>query len=311
MALSRILLGPLSHRLSPAGRGILRVGLVVFALALLALGAGFARLELRILRAGAPPPTDVFVLPAPDAARLIAARYTEAAADAVWTRMLVYYGEQFTRRNQPKNLHAYMDALTSLDPYFRSPYAWGGYAVVFADPSGVPRADDMEYSFQLLRLGIARFPDDAELMGILGYNLFYELPRWIQDPDTILRSKVEGAEYLRRQAAIGGGPPWLALSAATALQDLNFDDLAARHLEESAQTVDDPVVRSQILFRLARLRANIDTESIRLATDTLLGIAKRETPYLPPSMFLLLSSPEAQARMAVGLTPEPFVEDSR
>ena len=286
----------------------LRVLAVFSALVFVVLGAAWARLELRILNAGSPPRTEVFVLPVADASRLLAARYTEAVADLLWTRTLVYHGEHFTKHLEPIYLHQYMDALINLDPYFRAAYAWGGYAIVFAHYSGIPQADDLLYTANLLRQGLRRFPDDAELHGILGYDLFYELPQWIKDPDLVARSRVEGAEHLRREAALGGGPPWLVLSAATALEKANLDDLAVRHLEESVQGVDDPDLRRLIFARLARLRASIDTESIRRAIDALVGTAAERIPYLSPGVFLLLSSSEAQARLAAGLTAAPFVE---
>jgi hypothetical protein len=289
-------------------RRTLRVLAVLAALVFLVLAAAWARLELRILNAGSPPRAEVFVLPVPAASRLLAAGYTEAVADFLWTRTLVYHGEHFTKHLDPTYLHAYMDALINLDPYFRSAYAWGGYAIVFAHYSGIPQPEDLLYTANLLRQGLRRFPDDAELHGILGYDLFYELPQWIKDPDLVARSKIEGAEHLRLEAVLGGGPPWLVLSAATALEQVNLDDLAARHLEESVQTVDDPDLRRLILQRLARLRANIDTESIRLAIDALVGTAAERFPYLSPGVYLLLSSSEAQAHLAVGLRAPPFVE---
>jgi hypothetical protein len=223
--------------------------------------------------------------------------------------MLVYYGERTARRRDPQYLHAYAEALVTLDPQFRAPYVWAGFAVPFASPTGVPRPVDVEYAVRLMRLGLARFPDDAELYGSLGYDLYYELPRWISDPQAVLRAKVEGAECLRRQAALGGGPPWLALAAATAFEQLNLDDLAARHLEGAVYGVGDDDLRARILERLALLRAHADVEQVRRAALTLTGVAAERMPYLPEMMFLLLSSAGAQARMAEGLVPGPFVED--
>jgi hypothetical protein len=277
---------------------------IAAALFFLALAAGWARFFVRGQLAGAPRASGVFLMPAPAAARLLTAKYTEAAADVVWTQTLVYHGGQFEKQLEPRYLHAYVDALTTLDPYFRAPYNWGGFAITFAHFSGVPQPADVLFAVDLLRGGLARFPDDAELNGTLGYILYYELPRWIDDPEVVLRSKVEGAEYLRKQARLGGGPPWMALSAATALEKLNLDDLAAQLLEESALSVGDPTVRPLIMARLARLRADADIELLRQAVDTLAGTAMREAPYLPLIPFLLLSSPQAQARMAEGLVPD-------
>jgi len=295
--------------LSPPARRVLRRIALLAALFFLGLASAWARLELRLRIAGAPPPSDVFVLPAPGAARMLAAGFTEAAADAVWARSLVYHGEKFAKKLDPKNLHAYLDALTTLDPMFRSPYAWSGYAVPFAHWSGVPQPADLDYAVRLLRLGLDRFPNDPELHGILGYQLYYELPRWVKDPEVVLRARVEGAEHLRRQAQLGGGPPWLVLSAATALEKLNLDDLAARHLEQSAYAIDDPDLRAQVLARLARLRSSADVEATRVAAETLLGVVRDRLPWLTANQVLLLSDPESQARMAAGLNPEPFLED--
>lgn len=293
-------------RLSHPARLALAGLLLAFTLGMLALGVAAARLELRILSAGSPPPGGVFLLPRPAAARAIAAGYTEAAADLVWTKLLVYFGEQTSQRRDPKHMAAYADSIISLDPMFRNAYVWFGFAIPLSTNNWVNPAN-VETGIRLLRAGVQRFPDDAELHGALGYNLFNELPRWIDDPDAIVRARVEGAEHLRRQAALGTGPAWLALSAATALQEINLDDLAARHLEESAQTVDDPILRERILARLSVLRSNVDTDAIRRATAALEGTARERLPCLPPSMFLLLCPPETQARLAAGLGAPPFV----
>ena len=261
-----------------------------------------ARLELHVLRAGAPPPADTFVLPAPAAVRTPAAGYTEAAADVVWTRMLLYYGAQTSQRRDPKFIAAYAEAIGSLDPYFRAPYAWAGHAIPLAT-TGFINPDNVETGIRFLRAGVARFPDDAELHGMLGYNLFYELPRWIDDDERIVRARLEGAEQLRREAALGGGAPWMALSATRALEQVNLDDLAARHLEESAWATDDPQIRQRILLRLATLRSNVDVQGIERAAATLERAWKERFPYLPQDIFLLLSTPAEQARMNNGLLP--------
>ncbi|MBI5500191.1 MAG: hypothetical protein HY907_08100 [Deltaproteobacteria bacterium] len=290
--------------LSPPARRVLAAVAVVAALFFLALGAAWSRFFVRGQLAGAPTAAGVFLLPQPRATRLLASKYTEAVADAIWTRVLVYHGEHFARRLVPHDLHAYMDALTALDPYFRAPYSWGGFAVTFAHYSGVPQPRDILYAVELLRRGVARFPDDGELHGTLGYLLYYELPRWVRDPETVLRAKIEGAEQLRLQADLGAGPDWMVLSAATALEKINLDELAAGLLERAALTVGDPNVRAQVLGRLARLRQDVDTERLRHAADTLAGMALRELPYVTSNQYLLLSSPRDRARMAEGLLPE-------
>jgi hypothetical protein len=306
--------GDLPARPAPAPPSARRRVAAAFAAGLLLLGlaasaAGLARGRLVRALADGPPPADSFLLPAPAAARFLSARFTEAAADFIWTRILVYYGERHVARREPRHLHDYLDAMVGLDPYFRTPYTWGGYAVPFASHTGAPTPEAMAFAVRLLRLGLARFPDDPELHGILGYDLYYELPRWVHDPETVLRARVEGAEHIRRQAALGGGPDWIGLSAASALEDLNLSDLAARHLEESAWASADPEIRRQILIRLARLRADFDVEAVRRGTEALFGAARERMPYVSPGFFLLLQPPLDAARMDQGLPPRPWIED--
>jgi len=292
-------------RLSPWPRLVVTAAITVTAVCVLALLGGLARLELRVARAGSPPPSDTFVLPSPGASRMLAAGYTEAVADIVWTRLLVYYGSQTSQKRDPEFMSSYVEAITSLDPFFRAPYAWAGYAIPLAT-TGWINPENVEAGIRFLRAGVARFPDDSDLHGMLGYNLFYELPRWIDDDRRVLRAKVEGAEHLRAEAALGGGAPWMALAATRALEQVNLDDVAARHLEESAYATDDPVLRRRILVRLAQLRSNADVGSIERAAATVEKLWKERMPCLTPGMFLLLNSPEAQAQMSEGLVPPPL-----
>ena len=293
---------PPALRLSLPARRIALGVLAVGSLGIVAVLGLLARLELHVARSGAPPPADTFVLPSPAAVRALAAGYTEAAADVVWTRMLVYYGSQTAQRRDPKFMAAYADAIASLDPYFGAPYAWAGHAIPLAT-TGFINPDNVETGIRFLRAGVARFPDDPELHGMLGYNLFYELPRWIDDDERIVRARLQGAEQLRIEAALGGGAPWMVFSATRALEKVNLDDLAARHLEESAWATDDPQLRQRILARLAELRSNVDVQGIEGAAATLGRAWKERFPYLPQDMFLLLSTPEEQAQMSNALPP--------
>jgi hypothetical protein len=297
---------PLEGRLSPPSRRVLAAAIVAVGLFATVVAGFLARLELRVACSEALPSAGSFVLPAPDAARLIASRYTEVVADIVWTRMLVYYGAQTGMSRDPKYMSAYAEAVTSLDPYFRAPYAWAGYAIPLATNNWIS-PDNVESGIRFLRAGVARFPDDADLHGMLGYNLFYELPRWINDDARIVRARIEGAEHLRAEAALGGGAPWMALAATRAMEEVNLNDLAARHLEESAYATDDPELRQRILNRLAQFRADADVKGIARAANTLDHYWRERTPFLTDGMLLLLSSPEAQARMAEGLVPPRFL----
>ncbi len=291
-----------SLRISPSLSRCLAWIFCVWLAAMLMLGAGFARLQIRILAAPSPPRLDTLVLPTPGGGRLLAAGYTQAAADALWSRLLIYWGESILVRSDPKFMAAYLDAVTALDPQFRSPYAWAGHALPL---STVGRIDpvNIEAAVRLLRAGLARFPGDAELHGILGYNLFYELPRWITDSERIARAKMEGAEHLRAQANLGGGPEWLSLSAVWALRDIGLDDVAARHLEEAAFATEDPELRKRILWRLAGLRADADIQAIETAAVTLDAVRRHRAPYLSPGLFLLSVPADDAARMAEGLAP--------
>ena len=275
----------------------------------LVLAAAKARFELRILRVEMPRPTAAFVVPEPGAARLIAAKYDEAAADVVWTRLLVYYGAETLATRDPEFAASYVRSITSLDPMFRAPYAWSGYAIPLGTTNYVS-AENVEAAIRILRNAVFRFPYDAELHGMLGYNLFNELPRWITDGDRILRAKMEGAQHLAAQASLSHTVDWTTLAAAAALRDVNMDDLAAKQLEDAAFTTDDPVLRERILWRLSQLQAGTDMEAISRATATLEAFQKIRAPGVPESLFLLLSPRDAGDAMSRGDVPPPWPEDA-
>src|SRR5262245_7974242 len=102
--------------------------------AALALSVGLAALEhgsaLALRSAQSEIDAHVF-LPAPRAARILSLGYTELAADLVWMRALIYYGDGLVHQTGMPDVELLVRLINTLDPRFHKPYLWGAYATTF------------------------------------------------------------------------------------------------------------------------------------------------------------------------------------
>src|SRR5690606_36908356 len=61
---------------------------------------------------------DIYYLPPPAALRYVSLGWDEAAADLVWLRALVYFGDELIHEGQVRHVFDYTEAMLALDPRF-------------------------------------------------------------------------------------------------------------------------------------------------------------------------------------------------
>ena len=230
---------------------------------------------------------DVYYLPPTGWLQLFSLGYREAAADLIWMRSLVYFGEELSHRGPVENLYRYADAMLALDPYFLKVYLWVASCAVYR--SGNITVKDAKRAIGYLERGVELFPDDGELAWTLGANYLYELQPMLppKSPERI-EARRKGIEHLSVAVRRGAGPAWLVLSTATELGKLGQREQEIAHLEEVFGQVSDPELKQQIALRLEKLRSATFVEAFKRTYEALENEQRDTFPYIDRELFVQL-----------------------
>lgn len=229
---------------------------------------------------------DVYYLPPPDALPWVSLGWDRALADLLWTRALVYFGDEMVHGGAVAHVFDYADAMLRLDPDFRAVYDWVATAGLYR-PQDVSQADALQ-TIEILRRGRERFPDDGELAWKLGAALAFEIPSLIDDPGERSAYRAEAAEHLIDAARLGAGPEWLALTNAAILERIGRAQAAADHLEEMYAMSTDERTRAELAGAIAQLRSAAHAEALVEANREEEERRARELPYLSPDLYFLV-----------------------
>ncbi len=233
---------------------------------------------------------DEATIPSPLSARLLALGHTEWVADILWTRALLYFGDSIATRSGQRYLQRYADAIEDIDPPFRQAYLWAATVSIY---NGRPiHRESVLTAIHNLERGLRVFPDDAEMIHQLGFDLFFEFPRFAENDAERLAFRRRGAEYLRRAAALGYGPPWMALAAGEALLRTGLTDRAVEHLRDLYLRTDDPVIRARIQTQIEIIARERGTEDPFLDAIHAFDAERRGSfPYVSSALYLFVGPP--------------------
>ena len=104
---------------------------------------------------------DVYYLPADNrVTRLLTVGYTEAGADLLWMKALLYYTENLGSRGEAQYALNYAEALVALDPDFAEAYHWAGMLPFYLSVESTPEVRRRGTEF-LIR-GAERMPAPAQ-----------------------------------------------------------------------------------------------------------------------------------------------------
>lgn len=205
-----------------AGRGA-RAGAV--AAAVMAAGMALAHWSQRaadLRRFGNDEP-ESWVQPEGAALRVAVMGHRTLAADVVWVRALLYFADSLDHPSEVKRQwqRASLEAITLLDPGWRTPYFYGG--------SFLRLLGDMDGSDLILKRGMAWLPGDAYFPFAVGMNAYL----YREDPET-------AARYVAFAAEVPGAPDWYRSAAAGLLEGHGQRRAALRYLDEQLALADRP-----------------------------------------------------------------------
>lgn len=231
---------------------------------------------------------DTAQIPTPTVARIASLGHVEWLADVLWINGLLYYGESITARNPGRYVERYASVMLTLDPRFRQAYLWAAVALVLR--AGEVPVEDVRRAADHLAAALRIFPEDGELHWQRAAVLAFELsPRLPRDSAERRRVRAAAAEHLRLASALGAGPEFVSLTAATFLTEAGRYDEAIETLRDGLVRVENPEFRAHIQDRLAGLLRTHPGDDRGVAETQAIEVARRrEYPYLPTQLYLFV-----------------------
>ncbi len=232
----------------------------------------------------------VFYVPPPTLLKLLSFGQREALADLLWSRALIYLGEESIRNLSADHIFDYGRAVVALDPYFARAYRV--FAINAQSRPGLNEAETLariRASIAFLEEGVKVLPDDGELAWDTGSLYAHTLaPRLGHDEKAYWEAKRRGVEHMQAATLRGFGPPWAGVANASALIRLGQTELAIVHLQEIYAITSDPDVKAEIEATLAQLRSQAFIEGLKQVSLELSKNHLRDFPYASETMYLLL-----------------------
>lgn len=180
-----------------------------------------------------------FIAPPPMIERMTFG-YGEVMADLLWIRAVqdFDYCDQQVGENVCRNnswLYLMLDAITTLSPKFRVPYAAGALAltVIITDIDGATKIFDK---------GVKAFPNDWPILYRAAYHYMYEV-----------KDNKRAAELLI-QAGKNGAPPWVFTLAGRLYSDAGNLELAESVLQDMINTEQDPVLIKRLQDKIQSMK---------------------------------------------------------
>ena len=212
--------------------------LLLLCALLVAMGAAFAHRAHRAadaVRFGRDDP-ESWVHPDGRALRVAALGQHLLVADVVWVRALLYFAETLDRPSDVKRewQRASLDAVSTLDPRWRTPYFYGG--------SFLRLLGDIDASDALLERGMRWLPSDPYFPFAVGMNAFL-----------YRHDAARAAQFVGRAAALPGAPDWYRNAAAGILDRSGQRRVALRYLHEQMEAEQRPAAREVLLGKQRQL----------------------------------------------------------
>lgn len=211
--------------------------------------------------------------------------YREALADLIWIRTVIFAGDRIGATNY-KWIMEYLEAIYTLSPEFRRPYAWGGVSFIYSGEN-VDRAM-VDRAIALYERGLAHFPEDHELLFAAGMLLTRDmqtLPGYTEQERAAAMD--EGTSLIRKAAAFGA-PPLVRELAATLVSEGGADQLEIQFLESQLLQAEDPGHRRLLKRKLEAAIGEAGFESIERLRDRFETERMAKRPYVPPDLYVLI-----------------------
>lgn len=217
-----------------------------------ALGLSVSRSRLRPAFDAMGEAEDVTALPSPDQLKLFSLGYDAAVADYLFATTLVRAGRSFKGKRLFEHLDQYLNAIVSLDPYFRDVYLFADSLLTLNTVRSPP--ENYRQARDLLERGLERFPNDAELWLSAGQFILYLAPPWMSDKEDPREWRARGASIIQHACELSASEPSPGcLSSLRRLGEAGETEAAIASIERMLVLADDPAFRSALEARLAEL----------------------------------------------------------
>jgi tetratricopeptide (TPR) repeat protein len=224
---------------------------------------------------------EVLLLPPGEVIRSLDLGHHTLAADLLFIRANLYYGQHILTDQELPWLSSFIDTLLRVDPRFGKAYIWGAMVTLFprrvmhyTPPDLVLRAN------RILEAGMRRFPRDHRFPLRLAFNHYYELG----DADAAI-------PYFERAVATPGAPGWIRQKLVDLYTKKGRRELARRTLLEIIAEETDPVLSGVLRARLARVMEKPEREELVAARRELVRRWRDRYAYLSFDLYLLIKEP--------------------
>jgi hypothetical protein len=228
---------------------------------------------------------DVLYLPPAEHLGPMSLGYREALADLIWIRAVIFAGDQVGASNYAWIME-YLEAIYSLSPSFRRPYAWGGVAFIY-NGQDVDRAM-VDRAIALYRRGLEHFPEDHELLFAAGMLLTRDVQTVAGYSEAEKRAAMDEGAAMIRKAAAFGAPPLVRELAATLVSEGGADQLAIQFLESQLLQTQDENHRRLLKQKLERLLGEAGYASLERVRVEFEAEHEAKAPYVPPDLYVLI-----------------------
>jgi tetratricopeptide (TPR) repeat protein len=246
--------------------------------------------------------SDLYALPAPEQLVVASLGYRSALADLLYAYTLVWYGLHLQERRRFEYVGHYLDAVTTLDPDFRTPFL---YADTLMTMQAVPaRAEDYEKARELLERGMRTFPHDAELWLNAGQFMAYLAVPYLEDEKLKQKWRLDGARVLAKTCEFVSNNeniPYHCITAAALLSKAGEREATLRFLERVLAVTDEEEVRKYALAYFEQIHGEQDQQRIK-ARDRRFREAWGKDLRFATKDLLLLLGPQFEPARCAGLT---------
>ncbi|MDY6863775.1 MAG: hypothetical protein SV062_12415 [Thermodesulfobacteriota bacterium] len=162
--------------------------------------------------------------------------YTSLVSDFLWMKAVIYFGGHYVTDKSYPWLYHILDLVTTLDPYFKFPYEFGG--IILSIEEG-----NVEKSNMLLKKGIKYFPSYWRFYNYLGFNYFY-----------YLKDSKKAAHYIKIAATLPDHPGYLPYLAASLMTSGGETESAILFLMEIYRNTKDERIKENILKKIEQVK---------------------------------------------------------
>jgi hypothetical protein len=267
----------MTHHRRTSGKGLaLLLALAASALTLTA----FARYQIeRVEGPDTASIREVLLVPPGRVIRQIDLGSHTLAADLLFIRANLYYGQHISTDEKLPWLADFIDVLIEVDPDFKKTYTWGSLATLYykRQIDSIP-LEVIERANRILERGMRRFPHDHIFPMRIGFNYYYEVG-----------DREKAVPYFQRAADLPGSPAWIRKKLIDILK--NDPERARRLLVREAMISDDPNLSPSMQARMAHWLPMKERQRIERLRSKLMTEWQTDWPSLSFDLFLLVREP--------------------